>query len=123
MTMQRFSFVKVLFACSLAASAVPAVAAASPSATHEAEKAVRSLAELPEGLRAALAAASPGNMSDRGGPFNPGCVIRSDVPSQRFVSARVQLDEAVVAVEHGGIAHHVENVKFKREAGRWQAVR
>jgi hypothetical protein len=78
---------------------------------------VNSLAELPAGLRASLVAAT--GLSDRGGPFNAGCVVQKDVPSSRFVLGARRPDVLVLAVEHGGFAHYVETLEYRQAAGKW----
>jgi hypothetical protein len=78
---------------------------------------VNSLAELPAGLRASLVAAT--GLSDRGGPFNAGCVVQKDVPSSRFVLGARRPDVLVLAVEHGGFAHYVEMLEYRQAAGKW----
>ena len=99
------------FALPLVALAVQAAPAAQPWAQ------VNSLADLPAGVRASLVAAT--GLSDRGGPFNAGCVVQKDVPSSRFVLGARRPDVLVLAVEHGGFAHHVETLEYRQAAGKW----
>jgi len=99
------------FALPLVALAVQATPAAQPWTQ------VNSLAELPAGLRASLVAAT--GLSDRGGPFNAGCVVQKDVPSSRFVLGARRPDVLVLAVEHGGFAHHVETLEYRQARGEW----
>lgn len=51
-------------------------------------------------------------LSDQGGLFNDGCVIRSDVPSRRFVIGAVSNGETIVAIEHGGRARGIDTVAY-----------
>lgn len=99
------------FALPLVALAVQAAPAAQPWAQ------VNSLSELPASLRASLVAAT--GLSDRGGPFNAGCVVQKDVPSSRFVLGARRPDVLVLAVEHGGFAHHVETLEYRQAGGQW----
>jgi len=78
---------------------------------------VNSLAELPAGLRASLVEET--GLSDRGGPFNAGCVVQKDVPSSRFVLGARRQDVLVLAVEHGGFAHYVETREYRQAKGQW----
>jgi hypothetical protein len=98
----------------------PMLAAHAAQAPEAQERQVQSLAELPAELRAQVLASASGEMSDRGGPFNPGCVMQAGVPSARFVSAVLRGDVAVVSVEHGGVAHYVKTLEFKRANGGWK---
>ena len=102
----------------LLAFALPLVALAvqaAPAAQRWAQ--VDSMAELPAGLRASLVAAT--GLSDRGGPFNAGCMVQKDVPSSRFVLGARRPDVLVLAVEHGGFAHHVETLEYRQAGGKW----
>ena len=78
---------------------------------------VNSLAELPPALRTSLQ--NEEGLSDRGGPFNPGCVKTDDTPSSRFVLGARSADTVVVAVERGGFAHFVETLEFRQQHGAW----
>jgi hypothetical protein len=78
---------------------------------------VNSLAELPPALRASLVQET--GLSDRGGPFNAGCVVQKDVPSSRFVLGARKPDVLVLAVEHGGFAHYVETREYRQSGGQW----
>lgn len=82
---------------------------------------VNSLTELPAGLRTSLVEAT--GLSDRGGPFNAGCVVQKDVPSSRFVLGARKPDVLVLAVEHGGFAHYVETLEYRQTAGKWMLAR
>jgi hypothetical protein len=109
-------------ACVLAAAALPASAQHSAAENAQESTEVTSLAGLPAPVREQLAA-DPGAMSDRGGPFNPGCVMTAGVPSRRFVRALVGQGVARVDVEQGGIAHYVETLEFREAGGSWKLVR
>ena len=61
-------------------------------------------------------------LSDQGGLFNDGCVIRSDVPSRRFVIGAVSNGETIVAIEHGGRARGIDTVAFRQEEQHWKPV-
>jgi len=115
-------FASLALSCVQAAHALQASArpAADESAADATE--VTSLAALPVAVREQLAA-DLGDISDRGGPFNPGCIMKAGVPSQRFVRARVGKDVARVEVEQGGIAHYVKTLEFRAVAGSWKLVR
>lgn len=78
---------------------------------------VTSIKALPAEIRAAL-----GTMSDRGGPFAPGCVSAHGEPHSRFSEARVGVGAATVTVERGGIAHYVEQLAFRQVDGHWVAL-
>ena len=71
-----------------------------------------SLAALPAEIRAAL-----GEISDRGGPFAPGCVSLHGEPHSRFSTARLGPDTAQVTVERGGIAHFYDTLEFRKVDG------
>jgi hypothetical protein len=98
----------------------PMVAVHAVQAAEVQERQVQSLAGLPAELRAQVLASASGEMSDRGGPFNPGCVVQAGVPNARFVSAVLRGDQAVVKVEQGGIAHYVRTLEFQRADGGWK---
>lgn len=83
---------------------------------------VTSLAGLPAQIRADLGADDKTAMSDRGGPFNPGCIMVAGEPSQRFMLAAVGADTAVVAVEYGGIAHGATSHEYRHANGKWTLV-
>lgn len=100
--------------------AVPMLAVHAGQAPEAQERQVLSLAELPAELRVQVLGAASGEMSDRGGPFNPGCVVQAGVPNARFVSAALRGGQAVVKVEQGGIVHYVRTLEFKREDGGWR---
>ena len=102
----------IAFALPLVAFAVQAAPAAQPWAQ------VNSLRDLPAELRATLVAAT--GLSDRGGPFNAGCVVQKDVPSSRFVLGARRPDVLVLAVEHGGFAHYVETLEYRQARGEWK---
>lgn len=76
-----------------------------------------SMTALPAEIRAAL-----GEMSDRGGPFAPGCVSLHGEPHSRFARARVGAETAQVTIERGGIAHFFDKRDFKKVDGHWVAL-
>ena len=61
-------------------------------------------------------------MSDRGGPFAPGCVSPHGEPHSRFSTARIGIRTAQVTVERGGIAHFFEQREFRQIDGHWVAL-
>lgn len=77
-----------------------------------------SLADLPLALRASLQASE--GLSDRGGPFNAGCVRTDATPSSRFVMGAASPGVVVVAVERGGFAHFVETLEFRQAGSDWR---
>ena len=77
-----------------------------------------SLAELPSDIRVVIGP----DVSDRGGPFAPGCVAPKGEPHSRFASARVHADTAQVTIERGGIAHYFDTLDFRQVDGRWVHV-
>jgi hypothetical protein len=79
---------------------------------------VASLAALPSDIRVVIGP----DVSDRGGPFAPGCVAPKGEPHSRFASARVNADTAQVTIERGGIAHYFDTLDFRQENGRWVHV-
>ena len=79
---------------------------------------VASLAELPSDIRLVIGP----DVSDRGGPFAPGCVASKGEPHSRFASARMNADTAQVTIERGGIAHYFDTLDFRRVDGRWVHV-
>lgn len=103
------------------AFALPLVMLAVPAAPAAAWVQINSLTELPAGVRASLVAAT--GLSDRGGPFNAGCVVQKDVPQSRFVLGARQPDVLVLAVEHGGFAHYVETLEYRQVGGQWTLAR
>lgn len=104
----RFRLLAVCLACGLAGPAVSFAQQAAKPAD------IVSMKALPADIRAAL-----GDMSDRGGPFAPGCVSTHGEPHSRFSSARLGADTAQVTVERGGIAHFYGTLEFKKVDGRW----
>jgi len=103
------------------AFALPLVTLAVQAAPAASWVQVNSLSELPSGLRASLVAST--GLSDRGGPFNAGCVVQKDVPQSRFVLGARQPDVLVLAVEHGGFAHYVETLEYRQAKGEWTLAR
>lgn len=62
-------------------------------------------------------------IADRGQPFNPSDVFNG-LPARRFLLAGIAPDEAIVAVERGGAAHHLEFLRIgradRRVRQRWE---
>jgi hypothetical protein len=85
---------------------------------------VRSLAELPDGLRRLLPSATTGldGIADRGGRFNPTDVVSQEVPMRRFTLAAVGSTCAVVAVERGGRGHYFELTEYRLNDATWKSV-
>ena len=85
---------------------------------------VRSLVGLPADLRKQLPTMTHGlhGIADRRGSFNVTDVVDPDLPMQRFSLAAVGTTCAVVAVEHGGLAHRFELTEFHLVAGKWITV-
>ena len=108
----RLRLLAACLACGLAGPAVSFAQQAARPATAPAE--IVSLKALPADIRAAL-----GDISDRGGPFAPGCVSTHGEPHSRFSSARLGADSAQVTVERGGIAHFYDTLEFRKVDGRW----
>jgi hypothetical protein len=105
------------FAVFLAGSAGLPAAFAQQAATPQAAE-VNSLAELPSDIRLVIGP----DVSDRGGPFAPGCVSTKGEPHSRFASARMSADTAQVTIERGGIAHYFDTLDFRQLNGRWVHV-
>ena len=93
-------------------------AASAQPATQLQPGEVASLAELPSDIRLVIGP----DVSDRGGPFAPGCVASKGEPHSRFASARMHADTAQVTIERGGIAHYFDTLDFRRVDGRWVHV-
>jgi hypothetical protein len=79
---------------------------------------IASLADLPSDIRLVIGP----DVSDRGGPFAPGCVASKGEPHSRFSGARMHADTAQVTIERGGIAHYFDTLDFRRVDGRWVHV-
>jgi hypothetical protein len=79
---------------------------------------VSSLTELPYDI---LLVIGP-DVSDRGGPFAPGCDSVKGEPHSRFVSARMGVDTAQVTIERGGFAHYFDTLDFRQANGHWVHV-
>lgn len=119
---KRGRLVALVISYGLAAQALPAWAQQSPAASAQETTEVLSLAGLPAPVRAQLLGNRPGQMSDRGGPFNEGDVGMPGVPSRRFVRALVGKGVAVVDVEQGGRSTYVEALEFREVGGGWKLV-
>lgn len=113
-----------MFAGMVSAAALQAhpLTSATPAPSPPAMTEVRRLAGLPDAIRADLGAGGRDVISDRGGPFNAGCLAQAGKPNQRFMLAALGADTAVVAVEHGGIAHGAGSREYRRVGGTWRLV-
>ncbi len=80
----------------------------------------RSLAQLPQPVRALLKTDSHGlaELTDRGGSFNAGDV--GGGPRRRFILAAVGTERIYVAIEHGGIGYSVELWSLESGKDGWQ---
>ena len=123
--MSRFrSPCPVLIAGALAAMLHSGVfAAAAPTVPHTQMAEITSLAGLPAQIRADLGADDKDAISDRGGPFNPGCIMVAGTPNQRFMLAALGTRTAIVAVEYGGIIHGASSREYRFANGKWTLVR
>jgi hypothetical protein len=81
-----------------------------------------SLAALPDGVRRLLASMGNGfdGIADKGGRFNATDVVDHNVPMRRFILAAVGATCAVVAIEHGGLAHNFEVREYQVVGSAWQ---
>jgi hypothetical protein len=114
-------FAGLMFAGTLAVSPLVSAHVSEGQEAHVHE--VLSLAGLPAGLRANVVGMWGGQISDRGGPFNSGCILEAGIPNARFVSAVLASDNAVVTVEQGGRAHYHKKLEFTRAEGAWTLTR
>lgn len=81
---------------------------------------VNSLAALPVTLQTALAQGSPGGkIADVNQPFSSTDVILDDMPVQRFRSARLANDCAIILVERGGGHYQKISIVFERNGDSW----
>ena len=112
----------VLIAGVLAALLHSSALAARPAVPLARMAEVTSLAGLPAQIRADLGVGETDAISDRGGPFNPGCVMVSGRPNQRFMLAALGADRAVVATEQGGIFHGAISREYRYANGKWTLV-
>jgi hypothetical protein len=71
-----------------------------------------SWSDIPEKIRSKVSKSSGGEVSPRGGPFNPTDVLERSVPQARFFGACHAGKRWVVAVERGGRGYHLELYKF-----------
>ena len=99
-----------------------ALAAAAPAVPHAQMTEITSLAGLPAQIRADLGADDKDAISDRGGPFNPGCVMVEGKPNQRFMLAALGERKAIVAVEYGGFMHGASSREYRLADGQWRLV-
>jgi len=51
-------------------------------------------------------------------PFNPSCIVDSDVPSQRLMLAGISERAGFISFEQGGFAHVYVLVLFRRQTGK-----
>lgn len=77
------------------------------------------MANLPDEIRDHLRTSHHGDISDRGGPFSPGCLVVPGQPMNRFAGARVGKDLVLVSVERGGLAHYVDTLAYRQVDGHW----
>ena len=120
MTLFRFAC-PILIAGVLAAMPHAGVAAAVTAAPAPMAEITR-LADLPEQIRADLGADEKDAISDRGGPFNAGCIMVDGTPNQRFMRAALGADRAIVAVEYGGFMHGASSREYRLANGKWRLV-
>src|SRR5579872_1831801 len=80
---------------------------------------VRSLSGLPRNLQTTLDLGRAGldGIADRDGKFNPTDVVDSRLPMRRFLVAGLDGDQALVAVERGGLGYGVEVTFFSHTDG------
>ena len=120
MSLFRFAC-PILIAGVLAAMPHAGVAAAVTAAPAPMAEITR-LADLPEQIRADLGADEKDAISDRGGPFNAGCIMVDGTPNQRFMLAVLGADRAIVAVEYGGFMHGASSREYRLADGQWRLV-
>ena len=77
---------------------------------------VAGLDALPGPVRALLAAQVPGEISPKGGPFNPSDVLDGK-PERRLLDAGRTGALYFVLYEHGGIGHHVHLLLVRSDGG------
>lgn len=111
-------FPRLLLAGALAAAWQSGALAGPAAQTAE----VTSLAGLPAQIQADFGVGRQDVISDRGGPFEPGCVMVPGTPAQRFMLAALGADTAVVAVEYGGIMHGASSREYRLVDGKWTVV-
>ncbi|HEU5436853.1 MAG TPA: hypothetical protein VFU95_10580 [Telluria sp.] len=83
-----------------------------------------SLAELPAGVQASLGAAKSfddGGIADRGGKFNPGCILTKGEARRRFVRGAFNANTVVVLVESGGRGHSYTTLEWRLNGTQWEA--
>lgn len=81
---------------------------------------VKSLAALPVPLQTVLAQGSPGGkIADVNQPFSSTDVILDAAPVQRFRSAKLASDCAVILVERGGGHYAKISIVFERNGDSW----
>lgn len=81
------------------------------------------LTALPAPVRIMLSRSGRGftQVSDRGGPFNPGDI--GGGPFRRFAVAAMGIDHLLVAMENGGLASNVEAWTFELGPEGWTGQR
>lgn len=109
-----------ILACAIGFADHSALAAEAPMQVDAGLVEAHTMADLPDEIRDHLRSAHRGDISDRGGPFSPGCVVVPGKPMSRFAGARVGKDLALVSVERGGIAHYVDVLEYRQVGGHWQ---
>jgi hypothetical protein len=79
---------------------------------------ITNLAGLPAEVLTSLRGMS--DLADHDAAFEGTDVVGPErLPSRRFVLAAVDVDRALVAVEHGGLGYNVEVWMFERLGGHW----
>jgi hypothetical protein len=96
-------------------SCVSYVIGAGPASAQPQAGAIGSLSQLPAEIRDDIGP----DVSDRGGPFSPGCVSVNGAPYSRFASASIDGAVARVKIERGGIAHFFDTLEYRLVGGRW----
>jgi hypothetical protein len=96
-------------------SCVSYIIGAGPAAAQPQAPAIGSLSELPAEIRDDIGP----DVSDRGGPFSPGCVSANGAPHSRFASASIDGAVARVKIERGGIAHFFDTLEYRLLDGHW----
>lgn len=119
----RRIMVMCLLGTVLSGSAPAAAAGQAPPGSGAGMHEVIALADLPAQIRSDLGVGQENTIADRGGPFNPGCVMVAGKPNQRFMLAALGAASAVVAVEYGGIAHGASSREYQLTHGDWTLVR
>jgi hypothetical protein len=116
----RLRVLAAVLACVLASHAYADDLIACPADTYVE---VTTLTALPEPVRVMLSRSGRGfiEVSDRGGPLNPGDV--GGGPFRRFAVAAMGIDHLLVAMENGGNASNVEAWMFELGPQGWTGER